>query len=169
MKVYVDGRGLLEAFRGRGADVIVEGDRTKSRLNLVRWLARYAESHDCEVELVFEAELGGGVLPPVEHHGRVRVVNLDPGEEALHEIAGPANRAARKERVFVVTADPRLISALERGRARAFEPERFLSRARTLMRGEEDDEEFEEPDEKFSGLSDEEVGFWLKFFRRGGR
>jgi len=168
MKLYVDGNDLLDVFRERGGDIYVEGDRAKSRLNLARWLARYAEHQGCEVELVFDENPVGEVLPPVERHGRVRVANLEPRADALHAIAGPANRAAVEERVLVVTADPRLARALAHGNARLLEPERFVTRARTAMRGGAERSGLDEPDEKFSGLSDEEVGFWRQFFR-GGR
>jgi len=168
MKLYVDGNDLLEAFREAGGDVFVEGDPHSSRLNLARWLARYAESSNCDVELVFDENAASGVLPPVERHGRVSVSNLAPGAQALHEIAGPANRAAQAGRVLVVTADPRLVQALAGGGARVLEPRRFLRRVRARMRGGRKAEGFDEPDEKFSGLSDEEVGFWTDFFQADG-
>ena len=163
MIVYVDGNDLLDAFRDTGSDVFVPHDRTKGRLNLARWLARYAERQECDVELVFDATAIGEVLPPVAHHGRVRVVNLEPGAESRHAIAGPANRAAQNGRVYVVTSDPRLAQSLSHGNARVFDAEHFLSRVRRVMRGG-DKEGLDEPDEKFSGLSEEEVGFWARYF-----
>jgi len=164
MKLYVDGDDMLEAFRAAGGGVSVEGDAARSRLNLARWLARYAEHQGCDVDLVFGGGDPGEVLPPMERHGRVRVSNLGPGQQVWHEIAGLANRTAQSERVFVVTADPRLAQALGGGKARAVEPRRFLQRIRAVLRGGRRAEGFDEPDEKFSGLSDEEVGFWLDFF-----
>jgi len=167
VKLYVDGNDLLEAIARRGSDVVVEGDRLKSRLNLARWLARYAEHQGCEVELVFDENPVGQALPPVQRHGRVRVVNLEPGGQALHAIAGPANREAEGGRVVVVSSDPRLMQALARGRARAVGAEDFLVSARRALRGGEGAGGLEEPDEKFSGLSDEEVERWLEFFDEG--
>lgn len=163
MIVYVDGNDLLDAFRDKGSDVFVSDDRTKSRLNLARWLARYAERQECDVELVFDATALGEVLPPVTHHGRVRVANLETGAEARHAIAGPANRAAQGGRVYVVTSDPRLAQSLSHGNARVFDAGQFLARVRTVLRGG-DEEGLDEPDEKFSGLSEEEVGFWARYF-----
>ena len=169
MKLYVDGNDLLDGFRGHESEVLVAGDRMKSRLNAARWLARFAEQQDCDVVLVWDENRAGTVLPPTERHGRVRVVNLPEGAEAMHEIAGPANREAETDRVHVVTDDPRLMEALAHGGARAFDPQRFLERARTILRGGDEAEGFDEPDEKFSGLSDEEVEFWKEFFREDGQ
>ena len=163
MKLYVDGNDLLEALAAQDSDIVVVGDRAKSRLNLARWLWRYAQHQDCDVVLVFEGEPDGRTLAPSERHGRVRVVNLEPGAAAMHEIAGPANRAARDDRVFVVTSDARLAEAMRRGRARVLEPLAFIRRARKLMRGAETDN-LDEPDAKFSGLSDEEVEHWMRLF-----
>ena len=162
MIVYMDGNDLLDAFRKTGSDVFVDSDGTKSRLNLARWLARYAEKQDCDVELVFDGMDAGDVLPPVTRHGRVRVTNLEPGAKARHQIAGPANRTAQSDRVHVVTLDARLAQSLSHGNARVFAPDRFLSRVRKVMRGGQD-EGLDEPDEKFSGLSEEEVGFWTQY------
>jgi predicted RNA-binding protein with PIN domain len=163
MKVYVDGNDMVAAFRAAAPEVIAEGDLPKTRLNVARWLARFAERQDCDMDLIFDETAVGEVLPPTEHHGRVRVVNLEPGKQAMHEIAGPANRAAGADRVQVVTDDPRLATALQRGGARVVAPQDFLSRARTMMRGG-DKQNFDEPDEKFSGTSDTEVESWMEFF-----
>jgi predicted RNA-binding protein with PIN domain len=163
MKVFVDGDDLLEVFREVDPQILVPGDEEKSRTNVARWLARYAEFQDCDVELVYEEIEPGKVLPPVEQHGRVRVRNLQPDEEVLHEIAGAANRAAERERVYVVTEDPRLSDAVSGGAARVYAPRRFIGRARTVM-GTESKERYDEPDEKYTGVGEEEVDFWMEFF-----
>lgn len=163
MKVFVDGGGVVEAFSEVDPKVIVPGDPERSRENVARWLARYAEHQDCEVELVYGDIESDEVLPPVEQHGRVRVRNLQPDEETLREIAGPANRTAEEERVYVVTEDPRLSGAVSGGDARVFSPRKFISRARRVM-GAEGKERYDEPDEKYTGLGEEEVDFWMEFF-----
>ncbi len=163
MIVYVDGKDLVEFLAHRDDSPVVPGDPVKSRLSVAGWLARYAECQDCDIVLVFDENPVGEILPPFERHGRVRVVNLEPGAEALHEIAGPANREAVRDRVFVVTADPRLARALEHGRARVVEPGAFFRRTRTVMR-RSGAEGGEEADEKFSGLSEDQVDYWMRFF-----
>lgn len=163
MIVFVDGNDLVEAFREVDPKVIVPGDPERSRENVARWLSRYAEHQDCDVELVFGEFDPGEVLPPVEQHGRVRVRNLEPDEEVRSEMAGPANRAAEGDRVYVVTEDPRLSDAVSAGDARVFSPRKFISRARRVM-GAEGKERYEEPDEKYTGLGEDQVDFWMEFF-----
>lgn len=163
MKVFVDGDDIVEAFRQENADLIVPGDRERTRENVARWLARYAEHQDCNVELVYGDIDPGEVLAPTEHHGRVRVRNLQPDEDTFHAIAGPANQAADQERTYVVSEDPQLFDAVRGGDARAFSATQFLERARTVM-GSDEKGRYDEPDEKFSGLAEEEVDFWVEFF-----
>ncbi|MGD2175893.1 MAG: NYN domain-containing protein [Candidatus Brocadiaceae bacterium] len=163
MKVYVDGNDLCAYFVESDDAMVVDDDRLKTRDNLRRWLARYAQLHECDVVLVWDEAPADQVLPPTERFGRVKVVNLPFGEEARAEIAGPANRTAVEERTFVVTEDPRLIDALRRGRATVQGPARFVARARKKM-GKADEELAREPDEKFTGLSEDDVDFWLDFF-----
>jgi hypothetical protein len=87
------------------------------------------------------------------------------GEDALTAIGGPANRSAAEERTFVVTGDHRLCDALARGRATALSPGQFVARARRSM-GRQDEMKPDEPDEKFAGLTGEEVEFWLRYFEK---
>ncbi len=166
MIVFVDGTAVLKCLDRMGSDIVVAGSAERSRRNLALWFSRYAQHQDCDVVVVYDDFQAGEVRAPVEHYGRVKVVNLPYGEEARAEIAGPANRSAVQERTFVVTEDFRLREALKGGAARAFEPGEFISRARTVMRGAEDTA-FDEPDEKFNGLSDEEVDYWIGFFDEG--
>lgn len=163
MVIYVDGTDLLEHLAGRSDPIVVDGDHYKSRDNLARWMARYCEARDCDAVLVFDGQQSGEALPPTERAGRVTVVNAPYGVEARSEIAGPANRRAVEERTFVVTADRRLAQALERGRAGVLQPAEFIGRARKMMR-KGDEALSREADEKFTGLTDQEVDFWLEYF-----
>jgi predicted RNA-binding protein with PIN domain len=164
MRVYVDGNDLVEAFAAEEADFVVADEQAASRLHVARWLARWTEHRDCDVVLVWDNNPAGEVLPPTERHGRVLVINLQAGADAMHEIAGPANRAARHERVLVATSDRWLTNALQRGAAKVLKPRDFIALARRAMRGGQEDY-LDEPDEKFSGLSQEEVEFWVRFFK----
>ena len=166
MIVFVDGNAILRCFERMGSEIVVAGSRERSRRNLALWFIRYAEHQDCDVVVVWDDSPMGEVRAPVEHRGRVKVVNLPYGEEARTEIAGPANRSAVKERTFVVTEDFRLREALKGGAARAFEPEQFIRKAKVVMRGAQD-AALDEPDEKFSGLSDQEVDYWMGLFGKG--
>ncbi len=163
MKIFVDGNALLEHFEEQQDPILVADKPELSRQNIRRWLARYALLRDCTVVLVWETEDPDRVLPPSERFERVRVVNLPYGEEAVPEIAGPANRSAVAERTFVITDDHRLAEAVRRGRAALQEPAQFVRTARRTM-GKSDEELAVEPDEKFTGLSEGEVNFWLDFF-----
>lgn len=161
MKVYIDGEALLEVLGARGVRSSRPG-RNTLRQDMLRWLSRYAEIQQCDVTVVFGAGRSGEVRSPVEQHGKVRVVNLQPGAEVLHEIAGPASRAARLGRVWAVASDAGIEKALNRGRARAMQPEEFMLRAQALMRREPGDDG--EPQGKFSGVSEGDVEFWTRFF-----
>jgi predicted RNA-binding protein with PIN domain len=163
MIIFIDGPDLVERFRELEDPLVVEGERDRTRQNLTNWVARYCESNDSRAVLVFDDNEPGEKLSPSEHHGQVKVVNLPYGEAAVNEIAGPANRTAVGERVFVVTADWQLLQAVERGKATGLDPGAFVHRVRTAMR-KEDEAVPDEPDEKFSGLSKQEVDFWLEFF-----
>jgi len=163
MRIYVDGRGLLQALAAGGSRAAVLGQQEQSRRNVARWLARYAERQDCEVHLVFVSDPSDGVASPFERRGRVLRVNLPAGADLVHEITGPANRAAATERVTVVTSDARLLRALERAPIRVLAPADFVARVQSALRGEPGDDG--EPDEKFTGLSGEEVKYWLRFFQ----
>jgi predicted RNA-binding protein with PIN domain len=164
MKLFVDGNDLIEAFRESRDALWVPGNPETTRANVARWLARYAERYECDVLCLFDEIPVEHVLPPTEHHGRVRVLNLDHGKEARHEIAGPANRAAQTEETLVVSADVRLATALQKGQAKFVSAADFVARTKTQIRGD-DKSNYDEPDEKFSGLSDREVDGWMGFFR----
>lgn len=163
MIIYVDGSDLLEHFAEREDRLVVEGDRDMSRDNLTRWLGRYCEVRDCQAVLVFGTEQPGDVRSPTERFARVKVTNVPYGGDVRTEIGGPANQAAKQERTLVVTADNRLADAVQRGRARVLTPAAFVARARKLMRPS-DEVVADEPDEKFTGVTDEEVDFWLGLF-----
>jgi len=163
MKVFVDGNALLAYFEEEQDPLLVADKPYESRQNVRRWLARYAELQECDVVLVWEETDPDQVLPPTESFGRVKAVNLPYGEKAVPEIAGPANRNAVKERTFVVTDDYRLANAVRLGKATLQDPDRFVRGARRRM-GKSDEELATEPDQKFTGLSEGEVNFWLDFF-----
>lgn len=163
MLIYVDGTDLLEHLTGQG-DRLVDGrDRARSRDNLGRWLARYCEHQSCRAVLVFDDAAPGEVLSPAERRGAVKVVNLPHGRDARAEIAGPANRAGEEERTLVVTDDRRLSEDLAHGKARVTSCARFVTRVRKSIRAG-DETVPDEPDEKFTGLTEEEVDFWLRQF-----
>ena len=163
MIVYVDGAGLLEFLAEQDDPLITEDDPDRTHENLALWLSRYCEIADCRAELVFDNLPATDVRTPTERHGRVRVVNLPYGEEALREIAGPANRSAAEERTLVVTDDHRLREAVARSGATPLSPGQFVARARLSM-GRHDEMKPDEPDEKFAGLTGEEVEFWVRYF-----
>ena len=164
MIYFVDGNDLREALMSAERRRLSRPVAPLTRGEIARWLSRYAERRGCEVVLVFDENPVGSALPPTERHGRVRVVNLDPGARALHEISGPANRAAESDRVFVVTDDPKLADALRAGKARVIGSAEFAENARRMWGAGEDTAD-EEPDEKYSGLADEEVDYWLREFQ----
>jgi len=163
MMIYVDGTDLLGYLTEAGDTLVIRGHRDRSRQNLGRWLVRYCERQGCRAVLVFDGTELGEVLSPVERHGPVKVVSLPYGGDARAEIAGPANRSAEQDRTLVVTDDVRLARDLEHGKARVLTSERFVRRVRREVRA--GDESLPgEPDEKFTGLSDEEVDLWLGDF-----
>jgi len=162
MKLYVDGNALLAAMAASKHEAVVRGRPGRSRHNVQLWLQRYAATSDCDVIVVFHHGIDR-VVSPAERHGRVKVVNVVEEDEVRQEIAGPANRSAVDERTRVVTDDARLRSALEHGKAVALSAQEFLGKARALLRGS-DDEWHGEPDSKFTGVPEEEVETWLKFF-----
>jgi len=167
MILFVNGRDLLDHFREqRDRAVFAAGNPEQSRTNLRRWVARYCETRGWDAVVFFDDCEAGEMRPLSERAGRVRVVNMPYGKKAWPEMARQANRSAQEEDALVVTADVRLIRALERGRAKVVTPQQFVARARDAM-GRSDEDLTEEPDEKFSGLSEEEVDVWLDFFRRG--
>ncbi|MHC5034576.1 MAG: NYN domain-containing protein, partial [Planctomycetota bacterium] len=142
---------------------VVWRDRAGTRDNLARWLGRYCELQDCDVVLVFGGNRADEVLSPSERYGRVKVVNVPYAEETENEIAGPANRSAADGRTLVVTADYRLANALQHGGAKVQTPADFVASARKVLAGSEE-AAADEPHEKFAGLSDEDVEFWLQYF-----
>lgn len=166
MKVYVDGNSLMDYLAARGDPMAAGGGSERDRQELARWFARYAEHQECQVILVFDENLFGKTLPKFEHYTRTKVINTPPGETARGEIASPANLDSESERVYVVTDDAKLYSAVQNSEVRAYSPAKFMSKARTLMRGK-DDLKTEEPDEKYTGVSDDEVDFWLEMYKDG--
>ena len=167
MKLYVNGRDLLDHFRQeRGDAVFVHGNAEQSRTNLRRWVARLCEARGWDGVVFFDDTGAGEIRPLSERAGRVRVVNMPYAREAWLEMAGQANRSAMDEETLVVTADGRLVRALERGRAKVMAPAQFVAQAREAV-GRSDEDLTVEPDEKFSGLSEEEVDVWLDYFQRG--
>ena len=167
MKVYVDGSSFMNHLEEKGDPMAAGGGAERDRQELARWFARYAEHQGCDVILVFDENLFGKTLPKYEHYGKTKVINTPPGETARAEIAGPANQEAESERVYVVTDDGRLYSAVQNSEVRAYSPAKFLSKARTLLRGK-DELQTEEPDEKYTGVSEDEVDFWLEMYKDEG-
>jgi predicted RNA-binding protein with PIN domain len=163
MMIYVDGTDLLGYLTEMGDTLVARGSRDGSRENLARWLMRYCEAQGCRAILVFDGTELGEVLSPIEQHGDVKVLSLAHGGDARAEIAGPANRSAEEDRTLVVTDDARLARDLEHGKARVVSSARFVARVRRQIRAG-DQTLPGEPDEKFTGLSDEEVNFWLGDF-----
>jgi len=161
--VYVHGPSLVQYLAQKEDPLVSEGDRDRTHDNVILWLGRYCEVSDCRAVVVFDDLPPDDVRTPVERRGRVRVLNLPHGGDAMREIGGPANRSSAEERTLVVTDDHRLRSALERGAATVLSPGQFVTRARQSMRPE-DEMKPDEPDEKFAGLTDEEVQFWLRYF-----
>ncbi len=167
MKLFVNGRDLLDHFRGERDDaVFVPGNAEQSRTNLRRWVARLCEARGWDGTLFFDDTGAAEIRPLSERVGRVHVVNMPYAKEAWLEMAGQANRSAMEEDTLVVTEDIRLVRALERGRAKVVGSAQFVVGAREFI-GRSDEDLTEEPDEKFSGLSEEEVDVWLDYFRRG--
>jgi len=103
------------------------------------------------------------VLSPVENYGKVRILNVPHGADARTEMAGPANRAAEHERTLVVTDDRRLVDALTHGKAKVLSSAQFVARVRKSIRPD-DEAAPDEPDEKFTGLTEEEADSWLGEF-----
>ena len=165
MIVYVDGPDLLAHLAERDDPLIAEDDLDRTHQNLALWLARYCELSDCRGVLVFDDLAASDVRTPTERRGPVRVTNLPYGEEALSEIAGPANRSAAEERTVVVTNDYRLRDAVARSGANVLSPGQFVARVRRSM-GRRDEMKPDEPDEKFAGLTGEEVEFWVRYFEK---
>jgi len=167
MRIFVDGNDLARAMADEESERLSRPAGMPGRDEVARWAARYADVRGCDVDLIFDQPPPGGVLPRTERVGRVRLAHLPEGEEALREIAGPANRAAESDRVFVVTDDPRLAGALAHGKARVVGAADFLERVRRSLRGEAEDG-LDEPDEKYSGLTEDEVEYWLRLFEEKG-
>ena len=167
MKVYVHGNAMMKYLARRDPPMLTGRGDDVDRDILVRWLARYAERRDCDVTLVFDRIPPSQVLPRIQHHGRITIVNVAPGKGARDEIAGPANRDAQNEPTYVVTDDFKLSGSLRKGAAEVWRPHEFFEKASALMAGEED-RTLDEPDGKYSGLSDREVDYWARFFEEEG-
>ena len=162
MIIYVDGDDLVAHF-ATIEDPLATGDARGDRQNATRWLARYCEMRGCRGVLVFANEDPADVRPPTERFAQVEVQNLTYGAKKQLVIGGAANKAAGLERTLVVTDDWRLVESLRAGRAKVLGAAQFVSQARTAM-GSSDDVVPDEPDEKFTGVTDDEVGFWLDMF-----
>lgn len=163
MKIFIDGMSFMRGAREVAPELVDADAPEETRSNVARWCARYAEMQDCDVKLVFAANVSDEILPPVEEYGRVTVRNLTENERMSREICGPANRESSSNQVFVVTDEPRFERAVRGGEARLLTPQEFIERARRIM-GKEQKARYEEPDEKYSGVSDEEVDFWMDYF-----
>ncbi len=163
MIIFADGSDLLEYLAETSDPMIAADDRDMSRQNLARWMARHCQARDCDAVVVFDDQRPNEVLPPTEYFGRAVVINVPHGGNAFTEIAGPANRRAVEEKTLVVTGEPRLIEALRRGKATVQRPAEFMRSARKLMRVDDEDSAHE-PDEKYTGLTDQEVDFWVEYF-----
>ena len=100
---------------------------------------------------------------PTEHVGRLTIRNVGDENEMKAEIAGPANRSAAQEHTIVVSDYRPLVQALDRGDARVYSSEQFLSKVRASLR-RSGESLSDEPDAKFMGVSEEEVDGWLSFF-----
>jgi len=163
MKVYVHGNALMKYLARRDPPMLTHRGGDVDREILVRWVARYAEQRDCEVILVFDRIPPSQVLPRIQHCGKATIINVAPGKTARQEIAGPANRSAQNEPTCVVTDDFKLSRSVQKGGAGVWSPAEFFQKASTLMAGEEG-RALDEPDEKYGGLSEEEVDYWARLF-----
>jgi YacP-like NYN domain-containing protein len=163
MKYFVAGNDVL-AHMDEVADTSCSGaDRDARRHALALWLARFCDSRDCDAVLVFDGTEAGEMPPPTTRTGRVTTLVTPYGIPARSLIAGPANQAAADERVYIVSADRRTADAVARSTVRLSAPDTFLTATRRRM-GRDAEAPAVEPDEKFSGLAEDEVEFWLDFF-----
>ncbi len=162
--IYVHGPELLSWFEAAGDELAAPREPARLRENLTRWLGRYCELKDCDGVVVYAACDPMEVLPPTERFGRATAVNIPFGGAPLwRELAMRANREPPDRRPIVVTEDPRLTQAVARGPAKVLRPGRFVASARAGMR-RRDEMVAGEPDEKFTGLTDGEVDFWVQYF-----
>jgi hypothetical protein len=162
--IYVDGTDLLEHLAARADPLVASRDQSRSRHVLTQWLAHLCGVQDQDAVLVFDGNSPGEVLPPSEWHGRVHVVNLPPGAQAAGEIAGMANRSASERRTVVVSNDRLLTRLLARGGAQVLSCAAFLERVRKAVRPA-DRTVPDEPREKLDGVPEEQVDYWLDYFR----
>ena len=162
--IYVDGANLLEHLAARADPLVGSRDQSRSRHALAQWLAHLCSAHDQDAVLVFDGNSPGEVLPPSEWHGRVHGVNLPPGAEAAGEIAGMANRSASQRRTVVVSDDRLLTRLLARGGAQVLSCAALVERVRTAVRPA-DRTAPDEPREKLDGVAEEQVDYWIEYFR----
>ena len=161
MIIYVDGDDLAAHF-AKIEDPLAAGDAADVRQNVTRWLGRYCEMRECRAVIVFAVDDPTEVRTPTERFAQVKVRNLTYGTKKQIELPGEANRLARQEPTQVVSDDWRVDEALRGGTAKALGTAQFVTQARTAM-GSADDVTPDEPDEKFTGVTDGEVGFWMDF------
>jgi len=163
MKYFVAGNDVL-AHMDEVDDTSCDGaDRDDRRHALALWLARFCDNRNCDAVLVFDGTEAGEMPPPTTRTGRVTTLVTPYGVPARTFIASPANQGAADERTYVVSTDRRTADAVARSTVRVQTPATFLSATRRRM-GRDATAPAIEPDEKFSGLADDEVGFWMDFF-----
>jgi len=162
--VIVDGADVLAHLTETGDPLAAPDDRGAGQGNVTRWLGRYCEMRQCDAVLYFRSQEPGEVRTPTQRFGRVTVVNVPYGTEYWKDMAASANASALERPTYVVATDWRLRDAVGRGRVRALSPEQLVARVRRST-GVRDGQVPDEPDAKFTGVADEEVGFWLEYFR----
>lgn len=108
-------------------------------------------------------------LPETEVRGTVTLVRPENEEAGQRFICAHANRdVADGTRTEVVTDYQRIVRPLERSQCRLIPTEKFAARLEgTLTVNKE--KITREPRQKFEGLSDAEVGYWLRMFSDGSR
>lgn len=147
-------------------------DRVKvkksSGTDRVEWLIRALDAYcgytQSTMVLVMEPLQGRRTLPETEARGNVTLVRRQTRQDGLLFVSSSANREDREGlRVEVVTGYRQLQNALATGGCRICDPDHFSDRLEQALKVHKE-KITNEPRQKFEGLSDAEVDYWVKVF-----
>jgi len=160
MRLIIDGYNVI--FAAVGHKFRIRNPRT-TRERLLADLARFKVSTGDEITVVFDGTREA-ISPRQDYHG-VTVLFSNEDTDADHMIMNLVSHDEKPHTIRVVTSDNSLRAFVKRFGCEVEDAADFAERLEaTLKTGQSLETPEPEPIEKFDGISDAEVEYWLKYF-----
>jgi len=165
MAIIIDGYNLMFVWTGKELrNAPVECQRARERL--IRFIAQYKAAHSDRIAVVFDGAQEGTHWPRFQRAHDLDIYYSEPTSDADAEIMRMVADSPNPGNIRVVTSDGAIASYVRRHGAQVIGSRDFMKEVKRFTRDDSGSPEGE-PVEKYEGLHEDEVDFWLHQF--GGK